>query len=160
MKPKSTTPGCNSESETGRLTLDRFLPYRLNVAATVVSEGLAKLYGDRFGISIPEWRIIATLGEYSKMTGKQISAHTRMNKVKVSRAVAALESRGMLARQANSDDRREEFLSLSHAGKDAYSEIAPLALAYQKSVTDLLTPDDYAAFDRILAKLTSLDKLG
>ncbi len=154
------TPQLYSPAAPGELTLARFLPYRLNVAATVVSDGLAELYGARFGISVPEWRIVATLGEFCQMTAKQIAAHTRMNKVKVSRAVAALDDKGMLDRKANSEDRREEFLSLSAKGDDAYSEIAPMALAYQKSITDLLTPDDCAALDRILDRLAALDAGG
>jgi DNA-binding MarR family transcriptional regulator len=145
-------------SGSSQLTLARFLPYRLNVAATAVSEGLAGLYGDRFGIGVAEWRIVATLGEFSRMTAKQVAAHTRMGKVKVSRTVAALESRGLLDRKSNSEDRREEFLSLSPAGAQVYDDIVPLALGYSEMLARHLSAEDYATLDRILDKLIDFER--
>lgn len=144
--------------EPARLTLARFLPYRLNVAATAVSEGLAGLYSERFGISVPEWRVVSTLGEFSQMTAKQIAAHTRMSKVKVSRAVAALDAKGLLARKSNKEDRREAFLSLSPAGLQVYADIVPLALGYADLLARRLSPEDYATLDRILDKLVDFER--
>ena len=67
-------------------------------------------------IGVPEWRVLVTLGQYGVMTGKAIGAHTHMHKTKVSRAVALLEKRKLVARRANRDDKREAFLSLTAAG--------------------------------------------
>src|SRR5690606_8188553 len=100
-----------------KLTLEEFLPYRLNVLAEIVSQSLAKLYERRFGIANPEWRVLATLGQYPRMTAKQVGAHSRMHKTKVSRAVAALEAKGLIERSANADDLRESFLALTAAGR-------------------------------------------
>ena len=47
-----TNPG--GEAARQRLELERFLPYRLNVLAHVVSQGLSGLYGSRHGLGIPE----------------------------------------------------------------------------------------------------------
>ncbi len=71
------------------LKLEEFLPYRLNVVATLVSQALSKIYVERHAIGIPEWRVLVTLGQYGVMTGKAIGAHSHMHKTKVSRAVAA-----------------------------------------------------------------------
>ena len=106
MSVKSRTPGAPL------IELERFLPYRLNVVAEAVSRDLSQLYADRHGISIPEWRVIATLGQYERMTAKDIGAHSRMHKTKVSRAVARLTKRGCLSKSSNSDDKREAFLEL------------------------------------------------
>src|SRR5688572_23274866 len=83
------------------LRLEEFLPYRLNVVASVVSQALSRLYAGKYGIGVPEWRVLVTLGQYGRMTGKAIGAHSHMHKTKVSRAVAILESRKLLTRQAN-----------------------------------------------------------
>src|SRR4029077_20750238 len=43
------------------LKLEQFLPYQLNVVATLVSEALSRVYARRYRIGIPEWRVLVTL---------------------------------------------------------------------------------------------------
>ena len=68
------------------LVLEEFLPYRLAVLATIVSQGFARLYSEQFGISIPEWRVIAMLGQHGTLTSKEIGERTHMHKTMVSGA--------------------------------------------------------------------------
>ena len=136
------------------LRLEEFLPYRLNVIANLVSQALSRIYSERYGIGIPEWRVLVTLGQYRTMTAKQIGAHTHMHKTKVSRAVAQLEERKLLARRANRADLRESFLSLSAAGRAIYEDLAPSALEFAARLVEVLDPADRAAFDRGLRQLT------
>jgi DNA-binding MarR family transcriptional regulator len=138
------------------LTLATFLPYRLNVAASVVSEGLARIYEERFGIGIPEWRVLATAGEFGTVTATAIGRHAHMGKVKVSRAVAMLEARGLIARAPNEEDRREAFLVLTRAGRAMYEEIVPLALGYAARLSAGLAPDERALLERLLDRLTEV----
>ena len=74
------------------------------------------------------------------MTAKAIGAHTHMHKTKVSRAVALMEKRRLLARRSNREDKREAFLSLTAGGQAMYEEIAPHALDFAKRLTEILTP--------------------
>src|SRR6195256_2825547 len=83
------------------LKLEHFLPYRLNVVASLTSQALSRIYADRYGIGVPEWRVLVTLGQFGLMTGKAIGAHSHMHKTKVSRAVAVLEQRKLVTRRAN-----------------------------------------------------------
>jgi DNA-binding MarR family transcriptional regulator len=136
------------------LRLEQFLPYQLNVVATLVSEALSRVYGRRYRIGIPEWRVLVTLGQFGVMTGKAIGAHTHMHKTKVSRAVALLEKRKLLARRMNRADMRESFLSLTTAGRATYEELAPQALDFARRLTDILTPGDRDAFLRALQQIT------
>ena len=141
-----------------RLHLAGFLPYRLNVVTQAVSQGLAQHYAEAYGISIPEWRVIATLGEFGERTARDIAAHSRMSKVMTSRAVTALLKRRLLARRTNRDDRREAFLRLSEQGHAIYAALAPKALAYEARLMEGLTKKDVAALDRIIAHfLTKAD---
>ncbi len=57
------------------VVLERFLPYRLNVLASLTSNALAQIYADRFGLTIPAWRVVATLGQYGVRTARDIAAH-------------------------------------------------------------------------------------
>jgi DNA-binding MarR family transcriptional regulator len=136
------------------LKLEDFLPHRLNVLSSLVSHALSRVYSQRYGIGIPEWRVLVTLGEYGVMTGKAIGAHTHMHKTKVSRAVAQLESRKLVARRANRADLREAFLSLTAAGRAVYEEAAPIALEFTHRLSEAVAPADRAAFDRAVRQLT------
>jgi DNA-binding MarR family transcriptional regulator len=141
-------------SETSLLKLEDFLPHKLNVLSSLVSQALTRVYGQRYGIGIPEWRVLVTLGEYRVMTGKAIGAHTHMHKTKVSRAVAQLEQRKFISRRANRADLREAFLSLTPAGRAIYDEAAPIALDFTNRLSEVVAPSDRAAFDRAMRQLT------
>jgi DNA-binding MarR family transcriptional regulator len=136
------------------LKLEQFLPYQLNVVAALVSEALSRVYARRYRIGIPEWRVLVTLGQFGVMTGKAIGTHTHMHKTKVSRAVAFLEKRKLLARRINRADMRESFLSLTAAGRAIYQELAPHALDFARRLTEILTPGDRDAFQRALRLIT------
>jgi DNA-binding MarR family transcriptional regulator len=135
------------------LELQDFLPHRLNVLSSLVSQALTRVYG-RYGIGIPEWRVLVSLGQFGVMTGKAIGARTHMHKTKVSRAVAQLEQRKFLARRPNRDDLREAFLSLTPAGRAVYEELAPRALEFTERLSEVVAPGDRAAFDRAMQQLT------
>jgi DNA-binding MarR family transcriptional regulator len=77
-----------------------------------------------------------------------------MHKTKVSRAVALLERRKLVARRVNKADLREAFLSLTPAGRDIYNELAPIALDFARQLLDTVDAADRAALDRALKKLT------
>jgi len=136
-----------------RLELERFLPYRLNLAAEAVSRALSRLYAERYGMGIPEWRVAATLGQYARMTAKQIGAHSRMHKTKVSRAVAALEIKRLVRREANAEDLREEFLTLTARGRQVYDDLAPRALAFEQALDSAIGPRDRQRLDALLSRL-------
>lgn len=138
-----------------RIYLDAFLPYRLNILAETVSQGLARLYSRRFGISIAEWRVIATLADGCTMTARDIGQRTHMHKTKVSRAVSDLLARNLIERRENAEDRREAFLKLSAEGRAVYEAIAPIGLAYHNQLAEGLSPEDLAAFDRLERHFTA-----
>jgi DNA-binding MarR family transcriptional regulator len=136
------------------LKLKEFLPYRLNVVASLVSQALSRIYADRYGIGVPEWRVLVTLGQFGMMTGKSIGAHSHMHKTKVSRAVALLEKRKLITRRANRSDLREAFLTLTPAGRAMYDDLAPVALDFSNRLSEAVAPADRAAFERAINQLT------
>jgi DNA-binding MarR family transcriptional regulator len=123
------------------------------VLAAPVSESLASLYSTKYGIGIPEWRVIATLGQFGRMTARDIGAHSRMHKTTVSRAVTQLEAKGFVKREANRADMREAFLSLKPRGREMYEDLVPTALAFAARVMDGLGPDERNALDRLITHL-------
>jgi DNA-binding MarR family transcriptional regulator len=151
---KSTSGAVALYVEAEPLRLEGFLPYRLNMLATEVSQSLARAYGRKFGISIPEWRVLATLGQYGVMTARDVGAHSRMHKTTVSRAVAALEKRRLIVRRANRADLREAFLALTDAGTSIYHEIVPMARAFSDSLCESLTDMERQQMDMLIDKLS------
>lgn len=135
------------------IELEGFLPYRLNVLATSVSQSLAKVYGERFGISIPEWRVLATLGQFKEFTAREIGLHSHMHKTTVSRAVAALAERHLIARRPNRDDMREAFLTMTPKGQAVYLEIVPLARAFAEQLSEGLSRDELQLLDGLISRL-------
>ena len=135
------------------LKLEQFLPYRLNVVSSLTSQALSSIYSERYRIGVPEWRVLVTLGQYGVMTGKAIGAHSHMHKTKVSRAVALLERRKLVARRANKADMREAFLSLTPAGRAIYQDLAPIAQEFVARLAEDISAADRAAFERVLTRL-------
>ncbi len=147
-----STPGAG-RARHAALKLDDFLPYRLNVIASLTSQALSRIYADRYKFGVPEWRILVTLGEFGAMTGKAIGNHSHMHKTKVSRAVALMERRKLVARKANRDDLRESILSLTPAGQAIYDDLAPSALDFARQLLGAVEPEDRPALDRALRRI-------
>jgi DNA-binding MarR family transcriptional regulator len=158
-KSAESTPHAAASGGATTLKLEEFLPYRLTVCATLVSQALSRIYGERYRIGVPEWRVLVTLGQHEAMTGKAIGTHSHMHKTKVSRAVALLEQRKLVARRANRDDLRESFLSLTPAGDAIYREAVPVALDFARQLMATVDPADRAAFERALQQLTESSAL-
>lgn len=141
------------EKPAENLALEAFLPYRLNRLADVVSRKFAKVYKDRYGLTRPEWRALATLGQFGSLTSTEIVNHSAMHKTRVSRAVSSLEKRHWLKRSTDSDDRRVEHLVLTRAGEKVYRDLVPLAADFEMQVYGNLGKRDAAAVKAGLAVL-------
>jgi DNA-binding MarR family transcriptional regulator len=136
------------------LLLDGFVPFRLNRLADAVSLNLSEIYRDRFGLEIPEWRVLVTVGQCRECTAQHVASSTRMHKTRVSRAVAALEERKLLARTCSGEDGRERRLCLSPGGRRMYSSLVPLALERERQLLSCLSDSQRRA---LLAALTLLE---
>lgn len=129
------------------------MPYRLSITSNLVSDRIARAYEAMFGLSIPEWRLVAVVAEVEVTTQAEIGERTRMDKVTVSRAAIALVGRGLMQRAPNRADRRSHLLSLTAAGRDLYAAIAPKALELEARVFARFTPDELTAFTDMLGRI-------
>jgi DNA-binding MarR family transcriptional regulator len=146
-------------SQKGRLDLFKFVPFRLNRLAAEVSQALSSEYQARYGLDIPEWRVLATLGFRKEACSAQyISQCTRTHKSTISRAVTALLERELIERVANADDRREFRLRMTRKGKALYDELIPRLLRREQEILACLSARECKEFGRLLGKIeTSLD---
>lgn len=135
------------------LKLGAFLPYVLTNLAERISSGLSTIYADEYGLSIPEWRVLANLAEHDSLNSSQIIAFTSMAKSMVSRAVNGLSDRGLVSQQRTEGDSRAKDLALTAAGKALYSAIAPHVLAWEHELLDGVTAGEYRDLLHLLDKL-------
>lgn len=135
------------------LILEDFLPYRLAILSHSVSHSIASIYEKRFGVSIPEWRVIAIVGRFPDLSAVEVAERTVMDKVAVSRAVTKLIKSGVIDRRFADADRRRSILNLSPKGREVHDEIAPLALTMEADLMADLTPQELEILDSAINKL-------
>jgi DNA-binding MarR family transcriptional regulator len=135
------------------LELENFLPYRLSVLAQLVSESLHDLYAGPFDLSVTQWRVMAALGRFAPLTASDVGQRIVMDKVAVSRAVAALMKRRLVERATDRHDRRRATLRLSARGRALHARIVPLALAYEARLSEALSAEERRSFDDLSDRL-------
>ena len=142
-----------------KLDLFRFVPFRLNRLAAEVSAALSSEYQERYGLDIPEWRVLATLGFRAEPCSAQYISHcTRTHKSTISRAVTALMQRQLVERVENADDRREFALRLTRKGRVLYEELIPRLLRKEREIMSCLTAQERESFALALGRIEkSLD---
>jgi DNA-binding MarR family transcriptional regulator len=159
LNVNSCTRNCQSEGDLharATLHLPSFVPFRLNRLAVAVSNYLSVIYRERFGLDVPEWRVLVTVGPERGCTAQYIAGSTRMHKTRVSRAIAHLEELGLMERTSSTHDRRAMELRMSKAGRRMYQELVPLALERERALLSCLDKDELRGF---MVALENLERL-
>ena len=141
------------------LILEDFLPYRLSILSNTVSSTIARVYDKRFGLTIPEWRVIAVLGRFPGLSAVEVAERTLMDKVAVSRAVTKLLRSGRLDREFADADKRRSILNLSEEGWRVHNEIAPLALRFERDLLHGLSDEERQKLDVLMERLLARARL-
>ncbi|MDE2514389.1 MAG: MarR family transcriptional regulator [Rhodospirillales bacterium] len=154
MKQKSSAAKPDlAEAEAELFLLEAFLPYRLSVATNRISRLFARRYCDAYGLSIPEWRVMAVIGRAGTLSPGRVAEWAAMDKVKVSRAAASLVARGLLRQNADPEDGRGRKLSLTRKGRGIHRGVIPLARTLEAQLAAGLSPGEWQALGPILDKL-------
>jgi DNA-binding MarR family transcriptional regulator len=140
------------------LKLNDMLAYKSSRLANMLSASLADAYKD-MGITVPQWRILATLGELGELTAKAIALHTHLDKVTVSRAVTLLSEKKLIKRTVSKKDARAVDISLSHEGSTVYKTLIEIVEAWQADTLAKLngniSDNEYAVFLKVMDALIS-----
>lgn len=139
------------------LVLQRFLPYRLSVLSNRLSQDIARLYQARHGISVTQWRVLAVLARHPGISARELARRTAMDKVAISRAVAALVQSGHVVRGTDGHDHRRSVLRLSARGRSVHRAVAPRALAYEARLLDGMGAAERESLFRLLDRLDELE---
>ena len=142
-----------NNSNDKELILEDFLPYRLAILSHTVSSLIARVYDKRFGLTIPEWRVIAIVGRFPGLSAVEVAERTMLDKVAVSRAVTKLIKAGRIEREFADADRRRSILTLSEEGRKVHDEVAPLALAMEDDLLHGLDQEQIDALNTVIERL-------
>lgn len=136
--------------------LQDFLPYLLNQAAEAASQGFQDIYRDTYAITRTQWRVMANLGKFGAMTARDICRISHIEKTNVSRAVAHLERKGLLARSRSKQDRRAEILSLTEKGQAAFFDLGQRAAEYDRALRKELGAKATKDLNRLLLAIIAM----
>ena len=133
--------------------LAKFLPYQLSITSNAVSGRIAQEYRQRFGLSVPEWRVMAVIGDSGALTQRELTQRTLMDKVAVNRACKVLEERGLAMRTPNELDGRSHHLDLTDEGREMHGKIMPLAVEMEQRVFAGFSDAELSQFRSILERV-------
>ena len=149
-RTRREAPAPNGDS----FRLEDFLPYRLSVAASRVSRLFARRYSEAYGLSIPEWRVLAIVGRFATLSPSAVGEWSAMDKVKVSRAAASLVARGLLKQTQDPEDGRGRLLRLTRKGISVYEGMVPLACELEGQLAEGLSRTEWSSLLKALDKLS------
>lgn len=152
-KPPAPGTGTAKAKPTGGFDLETFLPYELSVVTNRISRAFARRYAEAYGLTIPEWRVLAIVGAFAPLSSNAVCDRAAMDKAKVSRAVTSLVAKGLLERARHAEDGRLVALALTAAGKAVHRGIVPLAQEVEGQLVAVLSEVERTSLRRILHKL-------
>jgi len=158
MKTKSGRNGKRANENGEAFRLEEFLPYRLSVAANRVSRLFARQYSEAYGLSIPEWRMMAVIGRFGTISPSAVGESTAMDKVKVSRAAASLVARGLVKQTLDPNDGRGRLLRLTRKGTAVREGMVPLACDLEEQLAEGMSRTEWGSLLKALDKLAALAK--
>jgi DNA-binding MarR family transcriptional regulator len=136
------------------MQLQAFLPFRIARLAAKTSAAISQIYGERFGLTRDEWRVLAATGEAEVQPTRAVAEQTGLDKVAISRAASGLEDRGLILRTEDRRDRRIKMLRLSPRGAEVLAEIERVARARETYLLDGLSPREREVFEAAVEKLS------
>ncbi|MCF8481656.1 MAG: MarR family winged helix-turn-helix transcriptional regulator [Rhodospirillum sp.] len=135
--------------------LSDFFPYKVRIFYTAVSGAVRQVYMSLHGLSVNEWRTLAVLNGHDPLSAKEIVARSSMDKVNVSRAISALQKKGILERHIDPTDRRRVLLRLTRKGRRILMELLPEVKRVEDRMLDGLSPEERETFLRLMARVTA-----
>lgn len=150
----------NAKTDSTRSTessaLDNWLSFRLSVLSNTLSQKIEKIYGERHGLNLWQWRVMAVLSEGKPLRASDIVKRTAMDKVAVSRAVNGLENKGLVERDDDPDDGRMQLLNLTDEGLRVQSDILPQVEAVERSIRRALGRVNAAKLEALLNEVSEI----
>src|ERR1700749_2051605 len=133
--------------------LEQFLTYRLHILNKLSERGISDRYLEKLGVTLPEARVIASVGSFGPFSIMDLARHANLDKSQASRAAEALIKQGLVQREASDDDGRVVLVSLTTEGRALYRKVMPIARKWNSDLFACLDDSEKAALGEALDKV-------
>ncbi len=142
-----------------KFDLNNYIPCQLATLTQSIMRSVTSLFDDRYGISLPEWKVLAIIRDKPGLSAVAVARLAQMDTVAVSRAVTKLLDRDLVIRELDTEDRRRSVLDVSAAGLELHDQIAPLASKLEASLLEELSEEEQRVFAKAIRVLHSKAKV-
>jgi DNA-binding MarR family transcriptional regulator len=147
--PAKPVSAANSQT----LDLDRYVPAFITFIANKLSRSATALYQKRFGVNVTEWRIMALLAIEPGITASRICQVIGFDKGPVSRTLALMQKRGLIAIGSDPNDARSHSISLTPDGRSTHDAVIVAALAREQRLLSCLRKDEQETLIDLLRRV-------
>ncbi|MFS8974022.1 MarR family transcriptional regulator [Cupriavidus necator] len=149
-----TSPWTDLDEAGTGLSVDNFLTTMLSQLVTALRSTVTKPYAEQFGLTVPEWRILALLAHARELPFAELVEQSTSDKALVSRTLRLLEERGLVHLTSTGNTPRKKLIcAITEAGAALHDQVMPLARRGQAQVIRQLSPEEREAVYQGLRKL-------
>jgi len=119
-------------------------------------QGFERVSGDAVrqnGLTHAQFDIIATLGNTTGMSYKELGERTLITKGTLTGVIERLEQKGLVLRERSCDDKRSFFVRLTPAGDQVFCDVFPKVIARGKELFTAYSDADFAVLEQALGLL-------
>ncbi len=153
-KPRRTKPAETADADHGpTLDLDRYIPAFVTFIANKLSNSATTLYQRKFGVNVTEWRIMSLLAIEAGIPASRICHVIGFDKGPVSRTLALLQKRGLVAIRTAPDDGRSHSISLTAKGRATHDKVIVAALDRERRLLSCLDKEEQEVLIDLLRRI-------
>jgi DNA-binding MarR family transcriptional regulator len=136
-----------------RLPIDDSLFFKLVRIVNLTARPFMETLSTTHQLTLNEWRAMLVLASHPGVAAREVADHTGLDKMSVSRALAALERQGRIVKSPDPQDARRTQLHLSADGRQLFDTIAPSAAQREAQLYVALDEADVAQMHRLADRL-------
>jgi DNA-binding MarR family transcriptional regulator len=136
-----------------QLPVDDSLFFKLVRVVNLTARPFSETVGREHHLSINEWRVMVVLASHPGVAATDVAESTGLDKMTVSRTLAALDRHGRLQRKADPSDQRKSRLYLTAEGKRLFARIGVQAKHREAELFSGVNAAELERFGATLDKL-------
>lgn len=161
--PEVESAWANPGDHGNNLKANEFLTFHLLRLGSMAKSCVTREYLDPAGLSVPEWRLLATAVMFSPIPFSDIVSMSTMDKGQVSRTLRTAQAKGLVASELVPSERRQNdsdsamssriVVSVTPLGRETYERVMPVAQRYQLGLLELMTPEERRVMLGVMQRL-------